>query len=86
MVEKQRAQLVDMHKDGCPWRTRQCDGMFKNHVVLPELILVSDSIYRIPLQAPIAMTREIKARATALDTVMQEVEIKHPMVRTFGRL
>ena len=60
--------------------------MFKNHVVLPELILVSDSIYRIPLQAPIAMTREIKARATALDTVMQEVEIKHPMVRTFGRL
>lgn len=52
-----------------------------------ELInFVSDSIYRIPLQAPIFMAREIKARAAALDTVMQEVEIKHPMVRTFRRL
>ncbi|TFY67687.1 hypothetical protein EVJ58_g1455 [Rhodofomes roseus] len=66
LVEKQRAQLVDMHKDGCPWKTRQCDG----------------SIYRIPLQAPLAMAREIKSRAAALDTVMQGVEIKHPMTST----
>ena len=48
-----------------------------------KLIYASDSIYRIPLQAPASMAREIKARAAALDTVMQEVEIKHPMVRTF---
>ncbi|KZT73623.1 zf-C3HC-domain-containing protein [Daedalea quercina L-15889] len=66
LVEKQRAQLVDTHKDGCPWKTRQCD----------------DSIYRIPLQAPMAMAREIKSRAAALDTVMQGVEIKHPMTST----
>ncbi|KAI5989195.1 hypothetical protein F5J12DRAFT_786703 [Pisolithus orientalis] len=26
LVEKQRASLVDMHKDACPWRTRQCEG------------------------------------------------------------
>jgi hypothetical protein len=26
LVEKQRIQLVDMHKDGCPWKKRQCDG------------------------------------------------------------
>lgn len=28
LVEKQRAQLVDQHKSGCPWKTKQCDGMF----------------------------------------------------------
>jgi hypothetical protein len=28
LVEKQRIQLVDMHKDGCPWKKRQCDGRF----------------------------------------------------------
>ncbi|KAH9916168.1 C3HC zinc finger-like-domain-containing protein [Fomitopsis serialis] len=66
LVEKQRAQLVDMHKDGCPWKTRQCD----------------DSIYRISLQAPAAMAREIKSRAAALNCVMQDVEIKHPMTST----
>ena len=26
LVEKQRVQLVEMHKSGYPWRTRQCDG------------------------------------------------------------
>ncbi|OBZ72050.1 hypothetical protein A0H81_07767 [Grifola frondosa] len=28
LVEKQRVSLVDMHKNGCPWKTRQCDGTF----------------------------------------------------------
>ncbi|PCH42491.1 zf-C3HC-domain-containing protein [Wolfiporia cocos MD-104 SS10] len=63
LVEKQKAQLVEMHKDRCPWKTRQCDA----------------SIYRIPLQAPLAMAREIKSRALALDSVLQGVEIKHPL-------
>ncbi|EED82177.1 predicted protein [Postia placenta Mad-698-R] len=66
LVEKQRAQLVDMHKDGCPWKTRQCDA----------------SIYRIPLQAPLAMAREVKMRAVALDAVLQGVKIKHPLTTT----
>ncbi|KAI0926010.1 hypothetical protein AcV5_008590 [Taiwanofungus camphoratus] len=63
LIEKQRASLVDMHKDGCPWKTRQCD----------------QSIYRIPLQTPLAMSREIKSRAVALDAVLEGVEIKHPL-------
>lgn len=25
LLEKQRAQLVEAHKDGCPWKIRQCD-------------------------------------------------------------
>ncbi|KAI0710162.1 C3HC zinc finger-like-domain-containing protein [Earliella scabrosa] len=66
LVEKQRAQLVEAHKDGCPWKTRQCD----------------DSIYRIPLQAPLSTIREIKSRAALLDTVMTGVEIKHPLTAT----
>ena len=28
LIEKQRIQLVNMHKDGCPWKKRQCDGRF----------------------------------------------------------
>ncbi|KAI9057252.1 zf-C3HC-domain-containing protein [Trametes sanguinea] len=63
LVEKQRVQLVEAHKDGCPWKTRQCD----------------DSIYHVPLQAPLATIRDIKSRAIVLDTVMQGVEIKHPL-------
>ncbi|KAI0661604.1 zf-C3HC-domain-containing protein [Cubamyces menziesii] len=63
LVEKQRAQLVEAHKDGCPWKTRQCD----------------DSIYHIPLQAPLATIRDVKSRAVVLDSVMQGVEIKHPL-------
>ncbi|KZT02602.1 zf-C3HC-domain-containing protein [Laetiporus sulphureus 93-53] len=63
LLEKQRVQLVDMHKDGCPWKTRQCDP----------------TIYRIPLHTPLAMARDVKARAVALDTVLQDVEIKHPL-------
>lgn len=28
LVEKQQQHLVDMHKEGCPWRVRQCDRAF----------------------------------------------------------
>ncbi|KAJ4479985.1 zf-C3HC-domain-containing protein [Lentinula aciculospora] len=63
LIEKQRASLVQNHKPGCPWRTRQCD----------------DSIYRIPLQSPASTIQNIKINAAMLDTVLQDVEIKHPL-------
>ncbi|KAJ7659952.1 C3HC zinc finger-like-domain-containing protein [Mycena rosella] len=63
LVEKQRTSLVDMHKNGCPWKTRQCDP----------------SIYRIPLQAPAVTIREIKTTALVLHPIMQEMEVKHPL-------
>ncbi|KAI0833313.1 zf-C3HC-domain-containing protein [Trametes gibbosa] len=63
LVEKQRTQLVEAHKDGCPWKARQCE----------------DSIYHVPLQAPLATIRDIKSRAVILDTVMSGVEVKHPL-------
>ncbi|KAF9496801.1 zf-C3HC-domain-containing protein [Pleurotus eryngii] len=63
LVEKQRNQLVQSHKDGCPWKTRQCD----------------DSIYRIQLKPPATTVQELKSSALALDTVLQGVEIKHPL-------
>jgi len=31
LVEKQHISLVEAHKDGCPWKTRQCDREF-HHV------------------------------------------------------
>lgn len=43
-------------------------------------IIPSDSIYHVPLQAPLATIRDIKSRAVILDTVMSGVEIKHPLV------
>ncbi|CAL1716608.1 unnamed protein product [Somion occarium] len=63
LVEKQRTSLVEMHKDGCPWKSKQCD----------------DSIYRVPLQAPSVMAREVKTRAVKLNPVMKDVQIKHPL-------
>ncbi|KAJ7931421.1 zf-C3HC-domain-containing protein [Mycena leptocephala] len=63
LVEKQRVSFVEAHKTGCPWKTRQCDP----------------SIYRIPLQAPAVMIREIKTSAAVLDPIMQQMEVKHPL-------
>ncbi|KAJ3767777.1 zf-C3HC-domain-containing protein [Lentinula raphanica] len=63
LIEKQRTSLIQNHKTGCPWRTRQCE----------------DSIYRIPLQSPAATVQNIKVNAAVLDTVLQDVEIKHPL-------
>ncbi|KAH9960906.1 C3HC zinc finger-like-domain-containing protein [Russula dissimulans] len=63
LVEKQRMQLVDMHKDGCPWKKRQCDA----------------DVYRIPLASPAVMAKEIKTRARSLEPVLEGVEIKHPL-------
>ncbi|KAG5652763.1 hypothetical protein H0H81_003701 [Sphagnurus paluster] len=66
LLEKQRTSLVDMHKNGCPWRTRQCDP----------------AIYRIPLQSPSTMVKDIKINALALDPILRNVEIKHPLTST----
>ncbi|TFK75090.1 zf-C3HC-domain-containing protein [Pluteus cervinus] len=66
LVEKQKAGLVDMHRDGCPWKTRQCDP----------------SIYRIPLHSPSVMVKEIKSNAIALEQILENVEIRHPLSTT----
>ncbi|KAH9987303.1 C3HC zinc finger-like-domain-containing protein [Russula compacta] len=66
LVEKQRIQLVDMHKDGCPWKKRQCDA----------------DVYRIPLASSAVMAKEIKTRARSLESVLEGVEIKHPLSST----
>ncbi|EGN98934.1 hypothetical protein SERLA73DRAFT_181664 [Serpula lacrymans var. lacrymans S7.3] len=63
LIEKQRTSLVQMHKDGCPWKTRQCDA----------------SIYRIPLQSPLAMARDMKLNALTLEPVLQGVQVRHPL-------
>ncbi|KAF9268188.1 zf-C3HC-domain-containing protein [Marasmius fiardii PR-910] len=63
LIEKQRVSLVESHKTGCPWKTRQCD----------------DLIYRIPLQSPATTVRDLKEKATILDPILQSVEIKHPL-------
>ncbi|GLB40163.1 putative rsm1-like [Lyophyllum shimeji] len=66
LVEKQRISLVEMHKHGCPWKARQCDP----------------TIYRVALQSPAAMVKDIKSNAIALDPFVQNIEIKHPLTST----
>ncbi|KAF8628033.1 hypothetical protein AX15_004148 [Amanita polypyramis BW_CC] len=63
LLEKQRAALVEAHKDGCAWKSRQCD----------------DSIYRVPLQPPAVMLRELKRNAIVLDPLLEGIIIKHPL-------
>ncbi|KAF8348955.1 zf-C3HC-domain-containing protein [Amanita rubescens] len=63
LLEKQRVSLVDAHKDGCPWKRRQCD----------------DSIYRVPLQPPATMLKELKRNAIALDPLLSGIIIMHPL-------
>ncbi|KAF9522062.1 C3HC zinc finger-like-domain-containing protein [Crepidotus variabilis] len=66
LLEKQRVSLVEAHKNGCPWKTRQCD----------------DAIYCIPLMAPGAMIRELQGRAAALEPTAKDILIKHPLTAT----
>ena len=42
--------------------------------------LFSDSIYRLPVQSPSATAKEIKSRALDLQPVLEEVQVKHPLV------
>ncbi|KIJ66697.1 hypothetical protein HYDPIDRAFT_26126 [Hydnomerulius pinastri MD-312] len=63
LVGKQRVSLVEMHKDGCPWKARQCDP----------------SIYRVPIQSPAAMVRELRDTALSLEPIVANVAIKHPL-------
>ena len=81
MIEKQRVSLVEMHKDGCPWKTRQCDRAYYNLIFILFSNQAIASIYRIPLQAPAAMARDIKSNAIKLEAVLLDVEVKHPLVR-----
>ena len=82
LVEKQKGQLVSMHKNGCPWKTQQCDGEGN----LTEILAASDvspldSVYRLPVQSPSATAKEVKTRALDLQPVLEEVQVKHPLVR-----
>ncbi|KJA26266.1 hypothetical protein HYPSUDRAFT_199019 [Hypholoma sublateritium FD-334 SS-4] len=63
LIEKQRVALVDAHKQGCPWKTRQCQ----------------DSIYCVPLQSPAGMIKDIKLKASAMDALTKDISIKHPL-------
>lgn len=83
LVEKQKGQLVSMHKDGCPWKTQQCDGTGISPGHRPENsdVSVLDSVYRLPVQSPSATAKEVKSRALGLQPVLEGVQVKHPLVR-----
>ncbi|KAI0319198.1 C3HC zinc finger-like-domain-containing protein [Amylostereum chailletii] len=66
LIEKQAAQLVGAHKDGCPWKIRQCDA----------------DVYRIPLSSPAVLAKELKLQAIKLDTFLEGVEVRHPLTST----
>ncbi|KAG8886352.1 hypothetical protein FRB97_004887 [Tulasnella sp. 331] len=66
LIEKQRTGFVANHKDFCPWKRAQCD----------------DSVYRIPLQGPTALAKELKARAYAVTSLVDGVNLKHPLTTT----
>ncbi|KAI5116396.1 hypothetical protein M0805_005864 [Coniferiporia weirii] len=65
LLEKQKSNLTQMHKDGCPWKSRQCDS----------------SIYRIPLKSPTAMSKQVRKHALELDNrdILEGVELRHPL-------
>ncbi|KAI6102159.1 hypothetical protein F5141DRAFT_1217742 [Pisolithus sp. B1] len=63
LVEKQRNSLVEMHKEGCPWKTKQCDGVLR--------------VSREPLQSPNFTARELRTTTIALNPIVPEVAVKH---------
>ncbi|KAK0495366.1 zf-C3HC-domain-containing protein [Armillaria luteobubalina] len=69
-MSRDAAQLVDAHKSGCPWRMKQCDA----------------SIYRIPLQSPSVLLRDIKANATSLDSLLDDTSNQLTSLRSTIKL
>ncbi|KLO17152.1 zf-C3HC-domain-containing protein [Schizopora paradoxa] len=63
LLQKQISHMVEMHKEGCPWKVRQCDP----------------SIYCVPLKAPATLAREVKSEALKLTPVMEGIEVRHPL-------
>jgi hypothetical protein len=49
------------------------------HHIYPADSFLAD-VYRIPLSSPAAMAKEIKTRARSLESILDGVEIKHPLV------
>jgi hypothetical protein len=39
------------------------------------------SVYRLPLQSPAAAAKEVKARALDLEPILEDIHVKHPLVR-----
>ncbi|KIY51204.1 zf-C3HC-domain-containing protein [Fistulina hepatica ATCC 64428] len=66
LLEKQRTNLVEIHKVHCPWRAEQCDP----------------SIYCIPLQSPAAMVRTLRNNALQLEEPLRDVDANHPLTVT----
>ena len=40
-----------------------------------------DSVYRLPVQSPSMTAKEVKSRALDLQLVLEDVQVKHPLVR-----
>lgn len=80
LVEKQHTSLIEAHKPGCPWKTRQCDRELPPCRLFSALTQNEASIYRIPLQPPTATVKGIKAVAISLSELLKDVIIKHPLV------
>jgi hypothetical protein len=86
LVEKQRIQLVDVHKDGC--RGKSGSAMVGSAVLCRSSCFVDPflaDVYRIPLSSPAAMAKEIVTRARSLESVQEGVEIRHLLVRRFSQ-
>jgi hypothetical protein len=81
LVQKQRSNMVTMHKDGCPWGRKQCDGMC---FVWPlykgvEHYFVA-TLYTIPMSPRLEMTRNIVKAANRCRPHLHGVKIQSPLV------
>lgn len=80
-LERQRLKLTEMHREHCPWRTNPCDRMFiLSTRVSYSITLDAASIYRVPLKFPVNMAKEVKSRALELESLLSDIEIRHPLV------
>jgi len=43
-------------------------------------------VYRIPISSPAATAKELKSRALLLQPLLEDVQVKHPLVCTFDGL
>ena len=76
---------MDNHKDRCPWKSQQCDGMcyIAQSVLQRFLMQEIASIYCVPLKPPSALAKDIKKHAMELEEsdILDGVEVRHPLVR-----
>lgn len=81
-VDREATRISDRNAQGRVSMEDKAVRWYETLAHMPKTFcsLSTASIYRIPLQAPATTAKQIKSNAIKLESVLFDVEVKHPLV------